>query len=149
MTILTVNPEVIHFTECHPSSGIGDLAFNIVNQLRLMGVSCAVCSPIGPETNRGSSSLIRQFGIGGLLYYWEGVSKRFAKRRGAYDVAWSHNPLFLRHSPFRNNLIPVHTTGGIATKSGSSYDKLAARVERHCLSTFNESARFTVVDPIV
>ena len=75
------------------SSGIGNVAYNVVEQLQKMGVHCTVCSPTGPSITLGSCSMIQRYGILGLLYYWQQVAKYFKERTDDYDVAWLHNPL--------------------------------------------------------
>jgi glycosyltransferase involved in cell wall biosynthesis len=127
------------------SSGIGNVAYNVVEQLRKMGVDCTVCSPNAGIKLR-SSRMIDKFGILGLLYYWSQVSKYF--KENDFDVVWLHNPLFLRNNPFQRNLITIHTTYYGKVILGLNlkiYYKIASKIEKYCLNKINEKARFTAV----
>eukprot|EP00825_Cyclidium_porcatum_P002510 TRINITY_DN11156_c0_g1_i1.p1 TRINITY_DN11156_c0_g1~~TRINITY_DN11156_c0_g1_i1.p1 ORF type:complete len:145 (+),score=13.22 TRINITY_DN11156_c0_g1_i1:125-559(+) len=91
-------------------SGIGNVIYNVVVQLRKMGVECTICSPTGPDIQLGNKELIKKFGILGLLYFWYQVS-RFFKKKSDYDVIWIQNPLFLTESPFKKKcLATMHYT---------------------------------------
>ena len=80
-------------SEYYPyGSGIANVAYNVVEQLKKMGIDCTVCSPTGPDIKLGSSKLIEKLGIVGLLYYWYKVANHF--KNNDYDVAWLHNPFF-------------------------------------------------------
>ena len=130
------------------SSGIGNVAYNVVEQLKKMGVDCTVCSP-NAGIKRGSSKMIDKFGIMGLLYYWHRVSKYF--KENDFDVVWLHNPLFLKDNPFKNSLITMHVTayGQVIHKiyplQLHIYKKVSSKIERYCLNKVDEKARFTVV----
>lgn len=128
------------------SSGIGNVAYNVVEQLKKMNIDCTVCSPTGSDINLGSSRLIKKFGIVGLLYYWYPVYKHFKKND--FDVVWLHNPLFLNNNPFQRSLITVHTTHYgkmIQRLNPKIYYKIASKIERHCLNKIDEKVRFTAV----
>jgi len=127
------------------SSGIGNVAYNVVEQLKKQGNECTVCSPNG-DIKLGSSRLIKKSGIIGLLYYWHRVSKYFKKND--YDVIWLHNPLFLKN-PFKNSLVTIHTTyygKMIHRLNPKIYYKIASKIEKYCLNKMNEKVRFTGVD---
>ena len=132
------------------SAGIGNVAYNVVEQLKKERVDCTVCSPNG-DIKLGSSKMIAKFGRFGLLYYWHQVSKYFKKRAENYDLVWLHNPLFIRNSPFKKSLITMHITahGQIIQRIYSLhihiYMKVSSLIERYCLSKMNEKARFTAV----
>ena len=132
------------------SAGIGNVAYNVVEQLKKVGTECTVCSPNG-DIKLGSSRMIAKFGRLGLLYYWHQVSKYFKKRAELYDLAWLHNPLFLKNSPFKNSLVTMHITahGQIIQRLYSLhihiYMKVSSLIERYCLSKINEKTRFTGV----
>jgi glycosyltransferase involved in cell wall biosynthesis len=113
-----------------------------------MGVDCTVCSPTGPDIELGSSKMIEKFGIGGLLYYWHKVNKYFKDKEDDFDVAWLHNPLFLKN-PFKNSLVTIHATyyghgKMIQGLNPRIYNKIASKIERYCLNKMNK-AQFTAV----
>lgn len=131
------------------SSGIGNVAYNVVEQLKKMGVECTVCSPTGPDIKVGSSKRIQKFGIFGLLYYWHRISKYFKGKEEDFDVVWLHNPLFLRNNPFQRTLITIHTTHygkRIQRLNPKVYYKISSKIEMYCLNKIDKKARFTVVD---
>jgi len=134
------------------SSGIGNVAYNVVEQLQKMGVHCTVCSPTGPSITLGSCSMIQKYGILGLLYYWQQVAKYFKERTDDYDVAWLHNPLFIKKSPFKKSLITMHGTYyGMSVRRIHSLHfhllyKIASQFEKHSLYKINlNNAKFTAV----
>ena len=87
-------------TEYPPyTSGIGNVAYNIVEQLKKIEVDCTVCSPYGPDINIGNGKLTEKSGIPGLLIFWNKVSKYCKKN--PYDILWLHNPLLLRNLSFQ------------------------------------------------
>ncbi|KAF5431955.1 Glycosyltransferase involved in cell wall bisynthesis [Candidatus Methanophagaceae archaeon] len=140
-------------SEYYPyGSGIANVAYNVVEQLKKMGVDCTVCSPTGPEIKLGSSKLIEKTGIIGLLYYWHRVFKYFKGQENDFDVVWHHNPLFLKRNPFQRSIITIHTTyyGKVIQElNPKMYNKVASAIERYCLNKINEKARFTAVSPQV
>ena len=129
------------------SAGIGNVAYNVVEQLKKKGVECTVCSPNG-DIKLGSSKMIAKMGIIGLLYYWHQVSKYFKGQENDFDTIWLHNPLFLRDGSFQRSLITMHSTAyGLAVQkiNPKIYYKIASKIERYCLNKMNEKARFTAV----
>lgn len=136
------------------SSGIGNVAYNAVEQLKKMGVACTICSPNG-DIKLGSSRMIEKYAILGLLYYWHQVSKYFKKRAEDYDLVWLHNPLFIKNSPFKNSLVTIHVTayGQVVHKIYPLYlhiyKKISSKIGRHCLNKMNKKTRFTAVSPQV
>lgn len=133
-------------SEYYPyGSGIANVAYNMVEQLKKMGVDCTVCSPTGPGIELRS---LKGYGLLGLIPYWHKVNKYFKKRADDYDVAWIHNPLFLKDNPFQRSLVTIHSTyygkmiQGLKPKS---YNKIASKIERYCLNKFDEKTRFTAV----
>ena len=134
-------------SEYYPyGSGIANVAYNMVEQLKKMGVDCTVCSPTGPDIKVGSTKMIQKFGILGLLYYWHLVSKYFKGKENEFDVAWLHNPLFLKNNPFQISLITVHTTHYgkmIQEVNPKIYYTIASKIERHCLNKIDEKTRLT------
>ena len=136
-------------SEYYPyGSGIANVAYNVVEQLKKVGVNCTVCSPTGPDIKLGSSKLIEKSGILCLLYYWHQVSKYFKGKENEFDVAWLHNPLFLKNNPFQISLITVHTTHYgkmIQRVSPQIYYKISSKIEGQCLRKTNKKARFTAV----
>ena len=133
-------------SEYYPStSGIANVAYNVVEQLKKMGVKCTVCSPFGPDIKLGSRSMIQKYGLLGILYYWHRVSKYFKKRADYYDGVWLHDPLFIRNNPFQKGLITMHGTYYLFSKFVQSisplhikiYYKIAAKTEKYCLNKIN------------
>jgi 1,2-diacylglycerol 3-alpha-glucosyltransferase len=134
------------------SSGIGNVAYNIVEQLKKKGNECVVCSPTGPDIKLGSSKLIEKFGIAGLLYYWFQVSNYFKADSLDFDLVWLHNPLFLIKNPFKNSLVTIHTTyhGKANTLPyRKSYYQIAAKIEKYCLNKISDEMKFYAVSPVV
>lgn len=135
-------------SEYYPyGSGIANVAYNVVEQLKKMGVDCTVCSPTGPDIKVGSSSMIAKYGRLGLLYYWHQVARYFKGRADDYDVAWLHHPLFLRQNPFRKCLVTIHSTAyGLKYPSYLYiYKKLSSRIEKYSLNKIDDKIRFTAV----
>ena len=134
-------------SEYYPyGSGIANVAYNIVEQLKKRGVDCTVCSPTGPDIKLKS---LNGYGLLGLIPYWNRVNKFLKKRAEDYDVVWLHNPLFLKDNPFQRSLITIHTTYYgkiIQSVDPKIYNKIASKIERYCLSKINGKARFTGVD---
>ena len=132
-------------SEYYPhGSGIANVAYNVVEQLKKMGVDCTVCSPTGPDIKLGSSNLIEKSGILGLLHYWHRVSKYFKEKENDFDAVWLHNPLFLRNVPFQRSLITIHSTyyGKVIQRTNpKNYNKIASKIERYCINKMNK-ARF-------
>ncbi len=105
-------------SEYYPfGTGIANVAYNIVEDLKRMGHQCVVCSPTGPDIKLGSAPLIDRWAIGGLLQYWDLVAT--CLNGDDYDVVWLHNPMFIRANPFRRSIATVHST---------YYDKYQQRI---------------------
>ena len=132
------------------SAGIGNVAYNVVEQLKKTGVKCTVCSP-NADIKIGNSRMIEKSGILGLLYYWHQVSKYFKNRADDYDLVWLHNPLFIRNNPFKSSVVTMHATAygqiihRIYPLHFHIYKKISSLIERYCLNKMNEKARFTAV----
>ena len=132
-------------------SGIANVVYNIVEQLKKQGVECTVCSPTGPDITLGNKKLIDKFGFLGLLYYWYQVFQFFNKKND-YDVVWLHNPYFISHNPFPRCLITMHSTyyGMSHYHVGNTfflgmYNKSISLLERYCLGRISKSTIFTGV----
>jgi len=134
-------------SEYYPyGSGIANVVYNVVNQFKKMEVNCTVCSPTGPDIKVGSSKMIQEFGILGLLNYWFQVFRYFKENN--FDVMWFHNPLFLRSNHFRKSLITIHTTYYSFMTQGIKpeiYYKIASKIEKYCLNKIDRKIRFTAV----
>lgn len=131
-------------SEYYPyGSGIANVAYNVVEQLKKMGVDCTVCSPTGPDIKLGSSKLIEKTGILGLLYYWHQVANYFKGNR--YDAVWLHNPLFIKNPPFKNSLATMNSTayGQVIHKIYPLhlliYKTIASKIEKYCLNKMKET----------
>jgi glycosyltransferase involved in cell wall biosynthesis len=134
-------------SEYYPyGSGIANVAYNVVEQLKKMGVDCTVCSPTGPDVKLKS---LKGYGRLGLLHYWYKVSEYFKNRADDYDVAWLHYPLFLGKNPFERCLITIHSTAyGIKYPLHTylySYNKFSSIIEKYCLSKIADEIPFTAV----
>lgn len=130
-------------------SGIANVIYNVVEQLKKQGVGCTICSPTGPDITLGNKKLIDKFGFLGLLYYWYQVSQFFIKKNH-YDVVWLQNPYFISHNPFNCCLVTMHSTyyGMSNYRVGNSfflrlYYKIVAILERYCLGKINKTSVFT------
>ena len=131
-------------------TGIANVAYNVVEQFKKMGVDCTVCSPTGPDIKVFRP--LKEYGFLSLVPYWYKVDKYFEKRVGDYDVSWIHNPLFLKNNSFQRSLITMHTTyHGYMIKGSNpkNYYKVASKVEKYCLNKMCEKTRFTGVDLVV
>ncbi len=132
-------------TEYYPhGSGIANVAYNVVEQLKKMGVDCTVCSPTGPDIKINS---LNGYGRLGLIHFWYKVGKHFRNKADEYDAVWLHYPLFIGHVPFKKCLITVHSTayGFMIQKINPVYYKLCYILENICLNRFSEKTRFTGV----
>lgn len=133
-------------TEYYPyGSGIANVAYNVVEQLKKMSVDCTVCSPMGPDIKLGSARMIEKFGILGLVYYWYRVSKYFKKND--FDIMWLHNPLLFKKIHFKRCLVTMHSTyyGKIRQRIyPKMYYKIVSEIEKYCLNKM-EGVRFTGV----
>ncbi len=137
-------------TEYFPNgAGIANVVYNIVEKLKEMGVECTVCSPTGPDIRLGSRALIQKTGIGGLLNYWQQVSRYF--KDNDYDVVWLQNPFILTRNPFKRCLVTMHSAyyGSIAHSVGNPsfnlYKSFVAHIRRHCLIRMSPNILFTGV----
>lgn len=130
-------------SEYYPyGSGIANVAYNVVEQLKKMGVDCTLCSPTGPDIKLGSRLLIQKFGRLGLLYYWYQVRKHLETNKD-YELIWLHQPLFIRGSLLSKSLITMHITSfGVFKQIQQSnyplfrkiYKNIAMHLEKFCLS---------------
>lgn len=134
------------------SSGTGHVAYNVVEQLKRLGVDCTVCSPTGPDIKIGSSLMIRRFGIFGLLFYWNKVARYSRESADAFDVAWLHNPLFMRNNYFKKSVVTYNSTyRGMSVRGMYSFPfyllyNISAQFEKYSLNHINSNcAKFTAV----
>ncbi|MDD2340040.1 MAG: glycosyltransferase family 4 protein [Methanosarcina sp.] len=143
-------------SEYYPNgSGIANVAYNIVEEMKKSGVNCTVCSPIGPDIKLGNPELINKYGIIGLVYYWSEVSKFLELNQTKFDAVWCHNPLFIKKCSYKNIIVTIHTTyyGEFIHNVGylhfRIYKKFASIVEKYCLHNLSHSVPFNVVSPKV
>lgn len=141
-------------SEYYPyGSGIANVAYNVVEQLKKRGVDCTICSPTGPDINLGSRLLIQKFGRLGLLYYWYQVGK-YLENNKDFDLVWLHQPLFIKKPFLSNSLMTMHITSfGVSKQIQQSsdyplfrkiYKNLAAHIEKFCLNRFDlRNTRFS------
>ncbi|WP_269848923.1 glycosyltransferase family 4 protein [Methanosarcina horonobensis] len=137
-------------TEYFPyGAGIANVVYNVVEQLKGMGIECTVCSPTGPDIKLGNQALIPKIGIGGLLNYWHQASRYF--KDNDYDVVWLQNPFILTGNPFKRCLVTMHSTyygsstHGVGTFPLHLYKSLVAHIERYCLTRMPPDTLFTGV----
>lgn len=130
-------------------AGIANVVYNVVEQLKEMGVECSVCSPTGPDIKLGSRTLIQKTGIIGLVNYWNQVSQHF--KNNDYDVVWLQNPFIITGNPFANCLVTMHSTyygsstRGVGNIPFHLYKSCVAHVERFCLTRMHPATYFTGV----
>jgi glycosyltransferase involved in cell wall biosynthesis len=143
-------------SEYYPyGSGIANVAYNVVEQLKKKGVECIVCSPTGPDIKLGSSKLIKKYGIFGLIHYWMQVSEFFRNYKIDFDAVWCHNPIFLKKNPFNHCVITMHSTyyGETLNKmhpfSLKLYKTFASIIEKYSLNRLENNIIFTGVSQSV
>jgi len=136
-------------SEYYPrGSGIANVAYNVVEQLKKKGITCEVCSPVGPDIKIGTEI---KYGRLSLLKFWNAVVNYF-RYKNDYDVVWLHNPLFINKIPFDKCLVTIHTTphGQVAKKiypwHYHIYKKITSYIDEYCLKNFNKETKFTAVD---
>lgn len=140
-------------SEYYPyGSGIANVAYNVAEQFKKLGINVTICSPTGPDIKLGSSKMIDKFGIFGLIFYWYRVSQYF--KQNDYDGVWLHNPYFFKKNPFEDCVVTVHTTyhGAAAWKTDSSYSyflrvfiRVATLLEKYSVKNLNGDLTFTGV----
>lgn len=140
-------------SEYYPKgSGIANVAYNVVEKLKEKGITCEVCSPVGPDIKIGSEI---KYGRLSLLRFWNAVNKHFKDKKNDYDVVWLHNPLFTGKIPFDKCLVTIHTTphGQVTEKVYPwhlhLYKKIISHIDEYCLKKFKKDTNFTAVDPTV
>jgi glycosyltransferase involved in cell wall biosynthesis len=81
------------------SWGTGNAVWNLVTQLRELGVSCTVCSPIDGDIKLCSRHLVTSlhrspplYYLYAVLYFWHKASRYVQRHRSDYDAVWLHNP---------------------------------------------------------
>ncbi len=142
-------------SEYYPyGSGIANVAYNVVEQLKKMGIECAVCSPTGPDVVIMSQKYKNKFGGFGLIFFWYKVSKFFKGKQSKYDGVWLHQPLFLlKKCPFKKAIITVHTTyvGKDNKQIKNSllkkvYYRIMNKIEQFSYLRLSSSCKYTYID---
>ncbi|OYT53599.1 MAG: hypothetical protein B6U72_05215 [Candidatus Altiarchaeales archaeon ex4484_2] len=143
-------------TEYYPyGSGIANVAYNVTECLKRVGIDCTTCSPTGPDIKLGNKALIQKFGRLGLIYYWYSISNYLKKRGDEYTLVWFHNPLILENNLFKNSLVTIHITsyGQIVHRIFPPhlhiYKKASSKIEKYCLDKIDKKTKFTGVSPQV
>lgn len=126
------------------SSGAGNVAYCIVNQLKKMGVDCTVCSPIGGDIELCSRSLIEKTHnhdifdqLYRILYFWHKANRYVRQNHSEYDAVWLHNPSPITfRTRLKKSLVTIHSTyyGSSLTDYPMMvhlYHKIMAQFEKH------------------
>ncbi len=126
------------------SSGAGNVAYYVVNQLKKMGVDCTVCSPIGGDIELCSRSLIEKthnhdifFYLYKIFYFWYKASRYVRQNHSEYDAVWLHNPSPITfRTGLEKSLVTIHSTyyGSSLTDYPVMvhlYHKIMAQFEKH------------------
>lgn len=152
------------------SSGAGNVAYNIANQLLKRGVECTICSPTGPDIalcNRNRVEWLYNhnkplYYLYKILYFWYRASNYVKKNYDKYEVIWLHNPnpvpfLFKKDIYQKMNyLVTVHSTyHGFFSLSQRLNYPVSLRLYHRIMSTFEryfynniiDSTKITVVSP--
>ncbi len=138
------------------SSGAGNVAYEVVRQLRKMGVECVVSAPVGGDIELCSRRVIAKthsFQIFDhlyrIVYFWHKAGKYVKGNHGAYDAVWIHNPSPITfRAGGQNSLVTMHTTayGSALVNYGpvlNLYHKVMTQFEKHAYK--NIACRFTGV----
>jgi len=139
-------------SEYYPhGSGIANVAYYVVENLKKRGMDCTVCSPTGPDIKLGSSKLIQKTGIIGLIYYWNEVNKYVNTQDKHYELVWCHNPLFLKKDILNQSIMTMNSTyygecihGNFPLWLGV-YKKIASVLEKYSLNKLKPPIKFTGV----
>lgn len=139
-------------SEYYPyGSGIANVAYNVVEQLKNIGVDCTVCSPTGPDIKLKS---VNGYGRLTLIHFWHKVSTYYKRSEIDYDVVWLHNPLFMGKNPFKKCLVTIHTTpyGQIVKRMYPwhihIYKAIASKIDKYCLNKMCcDKIKFVAIDP--
>lgn len=145
---------LICISEYYPyGSGIANVAYNVVEELKKMDIECTICSPTGPDIVILSQKYKNKFGGIGLVYFWYKVSKYFQRQESKFDRVWLHQPLFLiKKCPFKKAIITVHTTyTGKDTKRikysplKKIYYRIMTEIEKSSYSRIPLSCKYTYI----
>lgn len=146
------------------SSGIGNVIYNVVDQLRKSD-TIDVCVPIGGDIKLLNEKVIKRFidflyrhsGISVIylnINFWYRVKKYISKNYKNYDVIWLHNPHPLFFTNVHKAVITMHSThyGNLHKKQSTSfaprlYYKLLNRFEKKFFE--NPNSKFTAVSQTV
>jgi 1,2-diacylglycerol 3-alpha-glucosyltransferase len=149
MKVLVCTPEYYPY-----GSGIANVAYNVVEQLKTVGVECIIWSPTGPDIIIVSREHKNKFGGLGLIYFWYKVSKNFARQEYKFDAVWLHQPIFLlKKCPFKKATITVHSTYVGKDKKRIKYTpvrkiyyKIMSKIEQFSYSRLSPFCNYTYVD---
>lgn len=157
MKILICVPEYPPYT-----SGVGNVAYNIIRQFKDLGHDCVICSPMGPNIKICNGNLIQRifhnrslYYLYGILYFWNKVQNYINNNYNKYDIIWLHNisPITFRINKIKDKktIMTFHSTySGFNTKLTHSillsfYYKIMNRLEYSNLNRLNDSAIITGV----
>ena len=94
-------------SEYYPQgSGIANVAYNVVEKLKEKGITCEVCSPVGPDIKLGSEI---NYGRMSLLRFWNKVRKHF-KDSGDDMMCMAAQSTIHWQDPLDISSVTVHTT---------------------------------------
>ena len=92
-------------------SGIANVAYYLVEEMKRKGHDVRVLSPYGPDISVGYEKAIAKYAGIGLLFFWNKVRKFVNKNHNDFDLIYVHNPLFLgKIKPRKKIFSIVHTT---------------------------------------
>lgn len=146
---------LVCISEYYPyGSGIANVAYNVVEQLKKMGVECTICSPTGPDVVILGSDYKNKLGGIGLVYFWYKVTKYLQMQKPKFDQVWLHQPLFLiKKYPFNKAIITIHTTYiGKDNKRirypllKKIYYRIMSKIEKASYTGIPLSCRYTYID---
>lgn len=91
-------------------SGIANVAYYIVEELKKLGHEVKVLSPYGPDIKIGYEKAIEKYAGFGLLPFWIRTSGYIGNNYDNYDLFVLHNPLMLKKINPKKIFSIVHTT---------------------------------------
>jgi glycosyltransferase involved in cell wall biosynthesis len=91
-------------------SGIANVAYYVVENLRKRGHECTVLSSNSGDIALNYDKKIKRYAGIGLLLFWRKTREYIIKNYDNYDLIWIHNPLFLGKINPKKVYATVHTS---------------------------------------